>query len=137
MLVMWSNSNTGARFLTAALARCSHPWNSHIEIRGARHPRKSGILFLAELAVKNKLTEELERLEIEHGHEWRGILQQQFGRLWLRLNRPEEKQLADEPLKLTKIRGQAARSHSRLEAGRAHDSSSRPTIVTVMSFEFY
>jgi hypothetical protein len=59
--------------------------------------------------VKNKLTEELERLEIEHGHEWRGILQQQFGRLWLRLNRPEEKQPANEPLKLTKIRGQGGK----------------------------
>ena len=59
--------------------------------------------------MKNKLTEELERLEVEHGHEWRGILQEQFGRLWLRLNRPEEKQPAKKPLKLPKIRGQGGR----------------------------
>ena len=41
--------------------------------------------------MKNKLVAELTRLEIEHGHEWREILQQQFGRLWLRLNMSEEK----------------------------------------------
>ena len=31
--------------------------------------------------MKNKLAAELARLETEHGHEWRGILQEQFGRL--------------------------------------------------------
>jgi hypothetical protein len=56
--------------------------------------------------MKNKLTAELEKLETQHGHEWRGILQQQFGRLWIRLNMPEEKQPPKEPLKLPKIRGQ-------------------------------
>jgi hypothetical protein len=58
--------------------------------------------------MKNKLVAELARLEVEHGHEWRGILQEQFGRLWLRLNTPEEKS-AKEPLKLPKIRGQAGK----------------------------
>ena len=58
--------------------------------------------------MKNKLVAELERLEVEHGHEWRGILQEQFGRLWLRLNTPEEKS-AKEPLKLPKIRGQGGK----------------------------
>ena len=58
--------------------------------------------------MKNKLVVELARLEIEHGHEWRGILQEQFGRLWLRLNTPEEKS-AKEPLKLPKIRGQGGK----------------------------
>ena len=58
--------------------------------------------------MKNKLVAELARLEIEHGHEWRGILQEQFGRLWLRLNTPEEKP-SKEPLKLPKIRGQGGK----------------------------
>jgi hypothetical protein len=58
--------------------------------------------------MKNKLVAELERLEVEHGHEWRGILQEQFGRLWLRLNMPEEKP-AKKPLKLPKIRGQGGK----------------------------
>jgi hypothetical protein len=58
--------------------------------------------------MKNKLIAELSRLEVEHGHEWRGILQEQFGRLWLRLNTPEEKP-AKEPLKLPKIRGQGGK----------------------------
>jgi hypothetical protein len=58
--------------------------------------------------MKNKLVAELGRLEVEHGHEWRGILQEQFGRLWLRLNVPEEKP-AKEPLKLPKIRGQGGK----------------------------
>ena len=58
--------------------------------------------------MKNKLVAELARLEIERGHEWRGILQEQFGRLWLRLNMPEEKP-AKEPLKLPKIRGQGGK----------------------------
>ena len=58
--------------------------------------------------MKNKLIAELARLEIEHGHEWRGILQEQFGRLWLSLNMPEEKP-AKEPLKLPKIRGQGGK----------------------------
>jgi len=59
--------------------------------------------------MKNKLAAEVARLEIEHGHEWRGILQQQFGRLWIRLNMPEEKQPSKEPLKLPKIRGQGGK----------------------------
>jgi hypothetical protein len=59
--------------------------------------------------MKNKLAAELARLEIEHGHEWRGILQQQFGRLWMRLNMPEEKQAPKESLKLPKIRGQGGK----------------------------
>ena len=54
--------------------------------------------------MKNKLVAELARLEVE----WRGILQEQFGRLWLRLNTPEEKP-AKEPLKLPKIRGQGGK----------------------------
>ena len=40
--------------------------------------------------MKNKLVAELARLEIEHGHEWREILQEQFGRLWFRLNAGRE-----------------------------------------------
>ena len=58
--------------------------------------------------MKNKLVAELARLEIEHGHEWRGILQEQFGRLLLRLYMPEEKP-AKEPLNLPKIRGQGGK----------------------------
>jgi hypothetical protein len=52
----------------------------------------------------NKLAAKLANLENEHGHEWRGMLQEQFARLWLRLNVPDEKP-AKEPLKLPKIRG--------------------------------
>jgi hypothetical protein len=58
--------------------------------------------------MKKKLSAELARLEIEHGHEWRGIIQEQFGRLWLRLNMPEKKP-AKEPLKLPKIRGEGGK----------------------------
>ena len=58
--------------------------------------------------MKKKLSAELERLEIEHGHEWRGIIQEQFGRLWLRLNMPEKKP-AKEPLTLPKIRGEGGK----------------------------
>ena len=58
--------------------------------------------------MKTKLAAELAKLEIEHGHEWRGILQEQFARLWLRLNLPEEK-AAKEPLKLPKIRGEGGK----------------------------
>ena len=59
-------------------------------------------------AMKKKLAAELARLEIEHGHEWRGMIQEQFGRLWLRLNMPEKKP-AKEPLKLPKIRGEGGK----------------------------
>jgi hypothetical protein len=55
--------------------------------------------------MNKKLSEEIARLEIEHGHEWRGILQEQFGRLWIRLNTPEEN-TAKRPLILRKIRGE-------------------------------
>ena len=58
--------------------------------------------------MKNKLAAEIARLEIEHGHEWREILQEQFGRLWFRLNTLEEKP-AKEPLKLIKIRGEGGK----------------------------
>jgi hypothetical protein len=58
--------------------------------------------------MKKKLLAELARLDIEHGHEWRGIIQEQFGRLWLRLNVPEKKP-AKEPLKLPKIRGEGGK----------------------------
>jgi hypothetical protein len=57
---------------------------------------------------EEKLSAELARLDIEHGHEWRGIIQEQFGRLWLRLNVPE-KTPAKEPLKLPKIRGEGGK----------------------------
>ncbi len=56
------------------------------------------------LRSRKKLAAELAKLETEHGHEWRGMLQEQFARLWLRLNVPDEKP-AKEPLKLPKIRG--------------------------------
>jgi hypothetical protein len=59
-------------------------------------------------AMKKKLSAELAKLEIEHGHEWRGIIQEQFGRLWLRLNMPEKKP-PKEPLKLPKIRGEGGK----------------------------
>jgi hypothetical protein len=59
--------------------------------------------------MKNKLAAELVRLETEHGHEWRGILQEQFGRLWIRLNLPEEKP-ATEALILPKIRGEGGKA---------------------------
>ena len=58
--------------------------------------------------MEKKLSAELARLEIEHGHEWRGIIQEQFGRLWLRLNMPEKKP-AKEPLKLPQIRGEGGK----------------------------
>ena len=58
--------------------------------------------------MNTKVSAELARLEIEHGHEWRGIIQEQFGRLWLRLNMPENKP-AKEPLKLPKIRGEGGK----------------------------
>lgn len=52
----------------------------------------------------NKLAAKLANLENEHGHEWRGMLQERFARLWLRLNVADEKP-AKKPLKLPKIRG--------------------------------
>ena len=58
--------------------------------------------------MTKKLSAELARLETEHGHEWRGIIQEQFGRLWLRLNIPEKKP-GKEPLKLPKIRGEGGK----------------------------
>jgi hypothetical protein len=58
--------------------------------------------------MKKQLAAEIARLEIEHGHEWREILQEQFGRLWFRLNTLEEKP-AKEPLKLIKIRGEGGK----------------------------
>jgi hypothetical protein len=58
--------------------------------------------------MNKTLSAELARLETEYGHEWRGIIQEQFGRLWLRLNMPERKP-AKEPLKLTKIRGEGGK----------------------------
>jgi hypothetical protein len=50
-------------------------------------------------AMKKKLSAELARLE---------IIQEQFGRLWLRLNMPEKKP-PKEPLKLPKIRGEGGK----------------------------
>ena len=58
--------------------------------------------------MDKNLSVELARLETEHGHGWRGIIQEQFGRLWLRLNMPEKKP-AKEPLTVPKIRGEGGK----------------------------
>ena len=54
--------------------------------------------------IRNETVEQKgERLKREH--EWRQILQQQFGELWLRLNVPQNKQV-----KLAKIRGSGGKA---------------------------
>lgn len=58
--------------------------------------------------MDKNLSAELAGLETEHGHGWRGIIQEQFGRVWLRLNMREKKP-AKEPSKLPKIRGEGGK----------------------------